>query len=83
MVLSSAAKLARASARRSTDKAISTKRSPKGLNKGTGAPSHGRITSKGKYIPQNWKLPSFVVPSLQGFKLTPYVDPTTPKPKRQ
>jgi len=74
--------LARKSARRSVDKVLSTKRSPHGLSKGTGAPNHGRLTTKGHYIPQPWKSPRFASPpSTPPSSLTPYVDTGTPKLK--
>eukprot|EP01125_Pyxidicula_operculata_P001287 TRINITY_DN11188_c0_g1_i1.p1 TRINITY_DN11188_c0_g1~~TRINITY_DN11188_c0_g1_i1.p1 ORF type:complete len:146 (+),score=45.73 TRINITY_DN11188_c0_g1_i1:47-484(+) len=54
---------------------------PRDFYKGRGAPSLGRITSKGKFIYDPKKLPVFVVPDLTDFPLKPYVSYSTPKVK--
>ncbi|KAJ3097754.1 hypothetical protein HDU97_004569 [Phlyctochytrium planicorne] len=48
----------------------------KNVYKGTGSGSMGKWTSKGKFIIEQHKVRQFMVPDLNGFELTPYVDPT-------
>ncbi|KAI8850078.1 mitochondrial ribosomal protein L27-domain-containing protein, partial [Chytridium lagenaria] len=43
--------------------------------KGTGSGSMGKWTKKGEYIIEPHKVRKFMIPDLNGFELTPYVDP--------
>ncbi|KAK5661938.1 hypothetical protein OQA88_10048 [Cercophora sp. LCS_1] len=52
---------------------LTTKDVNKGFYKGTGTGSMGRHTNKGGYIIEWSKVRTYVVPSLEGFKLTPFV----------
>ncbi|KAJ1489914.1 mitochondrial ribosomal protein L27-domain-containing protein [Baffinella frigidus] len=58
---------------------ITAKRGPRDFYKGKGAPSTGRLTSKGHFILQEKKLKEFMVPDLTGCDLRPYVSYTTHK----
>ena len=60
---------------------LTTKRARKGFYKGNSCRSEGRHTSKGGFIIDKTKLLELVVPSLEGFKLRPYVANSTPKHK--
>jgi hypothetical protein len=35
----------------------------------------GRWTTRGNFIPEKWRMRTFMVPSLEGFALTPFVSP--------
>mmetsp|Transcript_42410 Transcript_42410/g.66410 ORF Transcript_42410/g.66410 Transcript_42410/m.66410 type:complete len:108 (-) Transcript_42410:172-495(-) len=58
---------------------LTSKRGPKNYYKGKGANSTGRITSKGVFITQPYKLYEFVAPDLSDCELKPYVSHKTPK----
>ncbi|KAL8472363.1 hypothetical protein ACS0TY_028917 [Phlomoides rotata] len=59
--------------RASTLDILTSKRSPKGYYKGKNCKPTGFHTRKGGYVVQPEKLPNYVVPCLNGFKLKPYV----------
>ncbi|KAK0640936.1 mitochondrial ribosomal protein L27-domain-containing protein [Cercophora newfieldiana] len=52
---------------------LTTKDVNKGYYKGTGSGSMGRHTKHGGYIIDWSKVRTYVVPPLEGFKLTPFV----------
>ncbi|XP_030647230.1 large ribosomal subunit protein mL41 [Chanos chanos] len=52
---------------------FTSKRGPRTFYKPRGARSTGIITSSRKFVPVKEMIPEFVVPSLEGFKLKPYV----------
>ncbi|KAK3381338.1 mitochondrial ribosomal protein L27-domain-containing protein [Podospora didyma] len=52
---------------------LTTKDVNKGFYKGTGSGSMGRHTKHGGYIIELAKVRTYVCPSLEGFKLTPFV----------
>ena len=58
--------------------AFTSKRGPKSNYKGRGARPAGRLTCSGKFVPVREMIPEFVVPSLQGFNLKPYVSYRAP-----
>ncbi|KAL1652108.1 60S ribosomal protein L27, mitochondrial [Diplodia intermedia] len=53
--------------------ALTTKQTGKGYYKGTRTGSMGRHTPQGSYKIQLSKVRTYVVPSLEGFELTPFV----------
>ncbi|XP_061115371.1 large ribosomal subunit protein mL41 [Conger conger] len=57
----------------------STKRGPKMMNKGGPAKPTGVLISSRKFLKVKEMVPEFVVPSLEGFKLKPYVSYRTPE----
>eukprot|EP00537_Pseudo-nitzschia_pungens_P003935 CAMPEP_0172365882 /NCGR_PEP_ID=MMETSP1060-20121228/12295_1 /TAXON_ID=37318 /ORGANISM="Pseudo-nitzschia pungens, Strain cf. cingulata" /LENGTH=144 /DNA_ID=CAMNT_0013089459 /DNA_START=161 /DNA_END=596 /DNA_ORIENTATION=+ len=58
---------------------LTTKRAGKGYYKGKGATKEGRVTSKGKFIPDPKKKLELMVPDLEGFNLKPYIARTASK----
>ncbi|VEU40816.1 unnamed protein product [Pseudo-nitzschia multistriata] len=58
---------------------LTTKRAGKGYYKGKGATKEGRLTSKGKFIPDPKKKLELIVPDLEGFNLKPYIARTASK----
>ncbi|KAK4034428.1 mitochondrial ribosomal protein L27-domain-containing protein [Parachaetomium inaequale] len=58
---------------------LTTKDVNKGFYKGTGSGSMGRHTKHGGYIVELHKVRTYVCPSLEGFKLTPFVTETMPR----
>ncbi|KAJ8285697.1 hypothetical protein GJAV_G00029900 [Gymnothorax javanicus] len=58
--------------------APTTKRGHRTVNRGGAAMATGVITSSRKFIQIKEMIPEFVVPSLEGFKLKPYVSYRTP-----
>ncbi|KAJ8413822.1 hypothetical protein AAFF_G00064200 [Aldrovandia affinis] len=57
---------------------FTSKRGPRTFYKGRGARATGVITSSRKFVSIKEMVPEFVVPSLEGFKLKPYVSYRTP-----
>ncbi|XP_036383726.1 39S ribosomal protein L41, mitochondrial [Megalops cyprinoides] len=57
---------------------FTSKRGPRTLNKGRGARPTGVVTSSRKFVRVKEMVPELVVPSLEGFKLKPYVSYRTP-----
>jgi len=55
---------------------MTTKRGSLQFYKGTGSGSTGRHTKHGRYIIDWAKVRTYVVPSLEGFALKPFVAPT-------
>ncbi|TPX38326.1 hypothetical protein SmJEL517_g00113 [Synchytrium microbalum] len=52
----------------------------KNFYKGTGSGRMGHFVKGGKYVIDEWRLRTFVVPeNLGNFKLRPYISPSTPK----
>ena len=49
---------------------LTTKRAGKGFYKGNGATKEGRLTSKGRFIPNRLKMLELVVPDLEGFNVS-------------
>ena len=49
---------------------LTTKRAGKGYYKGNGATKEGRLTSKGRFIPNRLKMLELVVPDLEGFNVS-------------
>jgi hypothetical protein len=49
---------------------LTTKRAGKGYYKGKGATKEGRLTSKGRFIPDRKKMLELVVPDLEGFNVS-------------
>ncbi|XP_064210520.1 large ribosomal subunit protein mL41 isoform X2 [Anguilla rostrata] len=58
--------------------ASTTKRGPRTMNRGGPARPTGVLTSSRKFVRIREMVPEFVVPSLEGFKLKPYVSYRTP-----
>lgn len=56
-----------------------SKRGPKSHNKGRGAHPTGIKLSSNKFLPVRARIPEFVVPNLEGFKLRPYVSYRAPR----
>eukprot|EP00535_Pseudo-nitzschia_heimii_P001184 CAMPEP_0197175132 /NCGR_PEP_ID=MMETSP1423-20130617/1431_1 /TAXON_ID=476441 /ORGANISM="Pseudo-nitzschia heimii, Strain UNC1101" /LENGTH=150 /DNA_ID=CAMNT_0042624207 /DNA_START=127 /DNA_END=579 /DNA_ORIENTATION=- len=52
---------------------LTTKRAGKGYYKGKGATKEGRLTTKGRFIPDEKKKLELMVPDLKGFTLKPYI----------
>uniref|UniRef100_A0A6U5CEV9 39S ribosomal protein L41, mitochondrial n=1 Tax=Hemiselmis andersenii TaxID=464988 RepID=A0A6U5CEV9_HEMAN len=52
---------------------LTGKRGPRNFYKGKGAPSMGKLTSKGAFVLQRWKIPQLIVPDLTDTDLKPYV----------
>lgn len=59
--------------------AFTSKRGPRSNYKGRGARPAGYLTCSGKFVAVREMIPEFVVPSLEGFKLKPYVSYKTPE----
>ncbi|XP_041958028.1 39S ribosomal protein L41, mitochondrial [Alosa alosa] len=59
--------------------AFTSKRGPRSNYKGRGARPAGRLTCSGKFVSVKEMIPEFVVPSLEGFKLRPYVSYRAPE----
>ncbi|XP_073696824.1 large ribosomal subunit protein mL41 [Garra rufa] len=55
-----------------------SKRGPRTFYKSRGARPTGVLLSSRKFIPVHAMIPEFVVPSLEGFSLKPYVSYKTP-----
>ncbi|KAK4454075.1 mitochondrial ribosomal protein L27-domain-containing protein [Podospora aff. communis PSN243] len=58
---------------------LTTKDVNKGYYKGVGTGSMGRHTKYGTYVIEWEKVRTYVVPPLEGFKLTPFVANTIPR----
>lgn len=58
---------------------MTSKRGPRTFYKSRGARPTGILTSSRKFIPVREMIPQFVVPSLEGFNLKPYVSYKTPE----
>ncbi|XP_063050904.1 large ribosomal subunit protein mL41 [Engraulis encrasicolus] len=59
--------------------AFTSKRGPRSHYKGRGSRPAGRLTCSGKFVRVNEMIPEFVVPSLEGFNLRPYVSYRAPQ----
>ncbi|XP_028852851.1 large ribosomal subunit protein mL41 [Denticeps clupeoides] len=57
---------------------FTSKRGPRSNYKGRGARPTGVLTSSRKFFPIQEMIPEFVVPSLEGFRLKPYVSYRSP-----
>ncbi|KAI4880957.1 hypothetical protein NFI96_001126 [Prochilodus magdalenae] len=57
---------------------MTSKRGPRTFYKSRGAMPAGVLTSSRKFIPVREMIPEFVVPSLEGFNLKPYVSYKAP-----
>lgn len=58
---------------------FTSKRGPRSYNKGRGAKALGVLTAGGRFLLVREMVPEFVVPSLEGFKLKPYVSYRAPQ----
>ncbi|XP_037536564.1 39S ribosomal protein L41, mitochondrial [Nematolebias whitei] len=58
---------------------FTSKRGPRSHNKGRGARPSGRKLPSGKFVSVHEMIPEFVVPSLENFKLKPYVSYRSPR----
>ncbi len=56
-------------------KPLTSKHGNKNFYKGNRSGLMGRFTTRGNFIPEKHRQRNFVIPNLEGFKLSPFVSP--------